>query len=661
MLRSIVLLVLFFCLITDQVNSYEPVRIWKGDPDNGAIHALGNGRFLVYEQGPQIMNVFPGPYSIPSFYKVVLSSKVSEVRSTRETGTAIWIHNIFRGNELAGKITDFVDNKLSCLVRHIETKQPLSFEIALKDYVRVLDYPKIKNSYGTGGAVLLFVPHGTTIYQTFVYPRIIYHQIAWKGDLSLTVSENDPHKLIISCDPGTSDLFFIGGPELPQTIENKEEILRLGTDSLIKRTKLYWNEFTGRRLDFNRLFKSDLPEREKLLRIIDDVAVLIKCQQSVEGAVMAGYPYPLGYVRDQYGVSRGLLAAGCHTEAKAILSFYWQIWKRTGKLHNAQTIGLEAIQFHIHENDDVESPGYLIMQAFDLFDKTGDTEFLREIFPMLQWAFEVQKVHLVKGMLPFNGDETYIAGGLLPRSVINDGSSEATMLFIESGKKLLDWIMKHQMWSRKQMVENQIILKETEDQFLNNFWMNNRLVANNPSRIKDLSLPRFRHGVCERRGPDCLVFPAKGFGGITWTERDSNNRYQCANCMALGPLPKENPTTYQISSVSFTPVYFYSSLIGIERLRPVLKETIDRFLDVKPESSTDRWVGYDPGMLLIAAVQMNDKRAENLYRKTLSLADATGAWSEYYLNGNPQGTRCRPWESAINLEALIRYASNSNY
>ena len=39
-----------------------------------------------------------------------------------------------------------------------------------------------------------------------------------------------------------------------------------------------------------------------------------------------------------------------------------------------------------------------------------------------------QKKHLVLDMLPLNGDETHVTGGLLPGSALNDGSAEATML-----------------------------------------------------------------------------------------------------------------------------------------------------------------------------------------------------------------------------------------
>ena len=109
-------------------------------------------------------------------------------------------------------------------------------------------------------------------------------------------------------------------------------------------------------------------------------------------------------------------------EARRILEFYWGVWQRYGRLHNAQAAGVEGA-FHVHENDEVEITGYLVRQAFDLMAASGDEDFTRTIFPMLDWAWQVQKKHLVDGMLPFNGDETYVAGGILPRHTLNDGSA----------------------------------------------------------------------------------------------------------------------------------------------------------------------------------------------------------------------------------------------
>ena len=44
---------------------------------------------------------------------------------------------------------------------------------------------------------------------------------------------------------------------------------------------------------------------------------------------------------------------------------------------------------------------------------------------MLEWALDALKMNLDDGMLPFKGDETNIAGGILPRKVMYNGSGMA--------------------------------------------------------------------------------------------------------------------------------------------------------------------------------------------------------------------------------------------
>jgi len=430
---------------------------------------------------------------------------------------------------------------------------------------------------------------------------------------------------------------------------------------MLARTDRYWTEFTGRRKDFEKLIPAGTPSRSRLLQAIDDVSVLLKVQQSSQGAVLAGYPYPLGYVRDQYGVSRGLLKLGLTREAKAILNFYWQIWKKYGYIHNAQAIGLDGI-FHIHENDEVESTGYLILQAFDLFQASRDTAFLEEICPMLEWAFNSQKKHLVNGMLPFNGDETYVAGGLLPRSTLNDGSAEATMLFIEGGQKLVEWSAATGRWPAGKIAENRSLLLETKNTFRDNFWRDGVLWTNNPDRARYASLPRFRHGVCEKQGADCLM---QKYQGIVWTEKNENNRYLCAVCIIGEPFPKAEPKAYNLLSAALVPLYMDFHVMPQEDLRNAVTVIRNNFIKTgamtSPEEMANqgneiRTVGYDYGFLLSALTALNMKEASLVYDKTLSVIDREGSWSEYYLNDGPSGTRCRPWESAINLEALIDWA-----
>ena len=175
-------------------------------------------------------------------------------------------------------------------------------------------------------------------------------------------------------------------------------------------------------------------------------------------------------------------------------------------------------------------------------------------------------------------------------------------------------------------------------------------------------IPRFRHGVCERAGPDCLFINSKGLSGVDWTERDANNRYQCPACLALGPLPEREPAAYHLISVALTPFFMQSTLFEARELKPVVRMVYDHFEQtgilssvINPTATNHPGgtVGYDYGFLLCALLEAGTGNSEAVYRKTLSVTDSTGVWAEYYIKDVPYSTRYRPWESAINLEAVL--------
>ena len=363
------------------------------------------------------------------------------------------------------------------------------------------------------------------------------------------------------------------------------------------------------------------------------------------------------YVRDQYGVSRGLIALGHTAEAEAILEFYWQIWQRYGRICNAQAAGVEGA-FHIHENDEVEITGYLIRQAFDL-ESAGCPGVVERVFPMLLWAWEAQKKHLIAGMLPFNGDETYVAGGILPRTALNDGSAEATLLFLDGGEKLITWAAGRKMMPADDLAAERALLAQVRSAYRANFWRAGRLLTNNPARAAlPGAQPRFRHGVCERCHAEGRM------RAIGWTERSPVGRYLCPACLAENGYTPFIPRTYDLQSVSLTPLYFNSTLFSLAELRPAVEAIYTTYrqsgnLPSRPDDDSGLSVGYDYGFLLYALTRLDHPGALDLYRKTLSLADTAGAWVEYYRSHQPQGTRCRPWESGINIEALLACASQS--
>jgi hypothetical protein len=631
------------------------MRLWKNSgQDDGSLHCLGNGKLCVYEQGPNLVQVFGPPYSGTAFFKLFLEMDAAvETQSTRQPGAAIWTHRVTTGGQVGGEITDFVDADLPVLVRRMQLAAPLSFRLAVEEPVKIVeDGASLANC---DGGLLLEVPAGKYYYHIYPFPTVLYHQIAWRGPV--TASRAGPASYTITCGPGLCEFFFAGGPDYPEAVSSAESALGTPFAGLLEHTRRAWGAFTGARRDFAALLPPDLPQRARLLQTIDDVAVLIKSQQSAEGGILAGHNYHMAYVRDQYGTSRAMLALGHIPEARAVLEFYWRIWQHYGVIHNGQAVKWEGV-FHIHENDEVELTGYLVQQAFDLLDTSGDQTFVETIFPMLEWAWQCQVRNLVDGMLPFNGDETYIAGGMLPRSAINDGSAEATLLFITGGEQLLDWAAAEGRWTPETVAANRRILESVKASFRENFMSGGKLVTNNPSRTAAAELPRFRHGVCEK----CLEDKTKWY--IVWTERSASGRYLCPQCLAEGPYVKAEPNRYILQSVSLAPFYLGASIPDKRELEPTILDIAQRFHATgrlpnrqDEDGAGEAYsVGYDYGFLLNALAALKHPLASELYQRTLDLVDPTGSWVEYYLDNRPMGTRCRPWESAINLEAILKWA-----
>jgi hypothetical protein len=630
------------------VTIFQKSAFCQGNVDN--IFCLGNGEMAAYGTGADILQLFGPPYSSPSLAKLTLADSSLEVSSRRERYTAIWSHTLSRAGATAAVVTDFVDATQPVFVRRISATTPVSFSLALPASCRVITGELSDSALGLSGDLLVESPAGTPFYNDYPMPQRQYLEIAARGSVQLI--REAPGHYTVRCGPGTGYLYFAGGPRYPDCITHARGALTLSYDSLLRSTRSWWQRFSTRRHPFQKTLPPDLPMRDKLLETIDAVSVALKTQQGVEGGVLAGHNYHLAYVRDEYGVSRCLLSLGYYREARDILAYYWKIWQRRGVLHTAQGIGVDA--FHVHENDQVELTSYLIIQAFDYLGRTRDTQFIRRIFPMLAWAWNTSKTKLIRHMLPFDGDETYIAGGILPRSCIIDGSAETTLLFITSGRLLLPWVRENGLWDSATLAGNRQLLQETALHYRENFYSGGHFYCNNPSRSVGATLPMFRHGVCEGRFPGCEFFG--------WTQKNAFNRYLCPVCFAKEEgrqLPAAPPRRYEIHSVSLMPLYvgfsgFSRTEIGamVDRIATVYRRT--GMLPSRPDGHTT--VGYDYGLLLYNLSLLKDTAATAVYEKMLGLRDATGTWSEYYQDGKAMGTRYRPWESGINLEAALLYA-----
>ena len=68
-----------------------------------------------------------------------------------------------------------------------------------------------------------------------------------------------------------------------------------------------------------------------------------------------------------------------------------------------------------------------------------------------------------------------------------------------------------------------------------------------------------------------------------------------------------------------------------------------------------RNTGYDYGLFLYALTALGHELRHEMFETVLSRVDSAGAWVEFYDDGKPAGTRCRPWESGMNIAACIGY------
>lgn len=630
-------------------------REWSIGSTDQSTQVLGNGRAMVHELGANIA-YFRGPWiSSPSLLKMTLTGPAGiRTVSSRERGTGIWHHRLYVGSDEAGEIVDYLEDGRACLRRVLSTKTELSFSIEGPPLANYAD------RYADHGTLIGQWPYGTAIFGDFLSSDPFTIQIVFAKDARVRIGSPIPppphergvhgnfsmQQAVLTVPAGESEMWIAAGSDIEDCFDTADWSLARNREQALSATRLNWNT----RLKGTRWPATERASALDLEPVVDDVLTLLLGHQSLAGSVCAGQFYALFYVRDQYGVSRALLELGRTADAKAILAYYFQVWQSYGRIHNAQSDGPRH-WFHRAENDDVEMTGYLIVQAFDYHRATNDDAFLAEIFPMLEWALEAQHKQLFQNMLPFNGDETYVAGGIFPRTHLDDGSSEATLLYLAAVDRMLPWAGERKLWPATKLERYGAAAAAVKNAYGGNFIADGRLTVNRPRVPDPAVLPRFRYGVClGQYDNDCLF--------LSDTEIAEDGRYFCYRC-----YPKRTRQTYDGKTFFIPSVALTSSLIGY-RVVPekAIAKTLTDALGVFTQNGKFSWPesrlpGYEAGVVLLALAEQGDPRSAELAGHVLEQRDSTGAWAEYYTGAQPQGCRCRPWESALSLLALLRYTA----
>ncbi len=579
------------------------------------VHCIGNGRVCVYGKGTEIFQAFGPDYSSPEAFRLREEAAPCTLAAA-ETKTEKISRIAFRHVGPGREIFDYIPPGPAAFTRRINgsARFIVSFENGrispspFDDTVIAITRP---------GAPSYIYEFENSIPHAYTSSRFRYTAFRYEGAVRCVALSDSEMRIETE---GEALLLFAFAPT-PESLSGQLEDAREAVRSI----RNYGDPRLFPETDIG--VAGDHPYR----KAIADGYDVIAAQQSDAGSVLAGYNYHLSYVRDNYGVFRFLLAAGAYPRARRMLDYYVKVFREYGRIQNAQ--GMTEYAFHVHENDNVEITGYLVLMFTSYYAATGDNAMLAEGRALIEYCLRAQHGSMTRGMLTFNGDETYIAGGFLPRSALNDGSAEATALYHKAISGIL--LCASQGAAALSRATEDCIkadLAEIERCFGKRFFgADGTFYCNCPDSG---FAPLIRPG-----GPlQC----GHGFG---MSYRNGNGDYVCPDCFRreLPPLfPGLYGRRFTTEAAILSPAFAEAGLIPDDKA----KSTALKVLSELP--SRERFVGYEYGMAMFAAGFDAGTAA-----KMLSLRDEFGAWSEYYERGALSGTLCRPWETAVNLAALI--------
>lgn len=610
------------------------------------VFFVGNGSVAMGGEGADIIQLFAPCYSLPSVITLRMTSPTLQAQNHRIRGSAGYVTTLTdtETHTSIGKITDYTHPTLPVYVRRFCLNQPVTF--ALESPFHMVNTDRLYA--GNAWARLIEIPEGTPIFSKSKTDKETYCQ--------LILSPNcDTKEGSITVPAGRSHLIFVGGAygELgTASFENcmmlSETMISADLDGMMTDFLDHWkNRFDE--ICVNRQALATIPDGDEL---VESVAAALMTQTSVQGGVLAGAFYHLAYGRDMYGVFRGYMALGLHDCARNMVAYMADIYREKGYMPNASGMGMSAS--HRHENDNVEQTGYYLLELLDYAETTGDMDFLRDRMDYARFLLNAQEKQLVNRMIPFNGDETYIAGGIFPRGGIDHGSMEATALYIGSALRLLDTCAANGLMDPEEIGAHRGVALSARSAFTENFMDGEQVYVNNPHRIPITDTPAYRHGVCHR----CL--------GMTNLLRAPEGGYLCPSCYGQAPAPVSTDR-YSTDCALWMSVFAGCSLLPTEVVQSALARTIEQVRKSRyGENNPENTVGYEYGVILYALAHTYPPDALPAYRDLLTalLDDRVkgSVWTEYYRGGKPNQASCpyRPWESAINLCGILAYL-NSTY
>ena len=604
-----------------------------------ALHFLGNGRVAMAGEGADILQLFAPCYSLPGVMTLRLTDGSITPHGYRIRGSVGYLTKLTAEGEEIGEITDYTHPTLPVFIRRFRLSRPVDFK--LESPFRMSNTDAI--CHGRALSRLFEIPDGTPVFSKSKTDKETYCQLL----LSPNCTEEEG---IVTFPAGESHLIFVGGDygdlgrsSFANCMSLSETMLTADLDGIYTDFLSHWGEILAS-VKADRAALASIPDADEL---IESVTAALITQTSAEGGVIAGAFYHLAYGRDMYGVFRGYMALGLYEYARRMVAYMCDTYRAKGFMPNASGMGMSCS--HCHENDEVEQTGYYLLELLDYAEQTGDTDFLRDRMDYARYLLTAQERHLKNGMLPFNGDETYIAGNIFPRGGIDHGSMEATALYIGSATRLLNACEKHGLMDPTEMACHRASAEEAKACFAESFTDGDTVYINNPHRVPVGDTPAYRHGVCHK----CLW--------MTNLLRAPEGGYLCPACYGKAPAPVTTER-YSTDCALWMAVFAGCTLLPETTLLSALTRSVTAIREGGyGEANPNNTVGYEYGVILYTAAKLLPTVDLPAYRDLLDelLADRVpgAVWTEYYRNGKPHAASCpyRPWESAINLCGILAY------
>lgn len=609
--------------------SYIPVQ---------GLFFVGNGLVAMGGVGADIQQLFAPIYSLPSVMSLRIKEQSIIALNHRIRGSACYQTALYAKGKEIGQITDFTHPTLPVFIRSLHLTHPVCF---------VLDSPFETTDNGSAFAPccgrLFEIPQGTPVFSKAKTDKETYCQLLLSESCRISGSE-------ITFPAGKSHMIFVGGEHgslgtdsFANCMELAERMRHADKQAVFSDCLAHWqNELS--KIQVNTRVSSRLADAGELM---EAVAVALLTQTAKEGGTIAGAFYHLAYGRDMYGVFRGFMALGLYDHARRMLCYLTDTYRQKGYMPNASGLGMSCA--HRHENDEVEQTGYYLLELLEYVKATDDPAFLAERMDYARYLLCSQEKHLAGGMLPFNGDETYIAGGIFPRTGIDHGSMEATALYVTAAQGLLDLCSMHGLMAEDEIAAHLVPVRMAADAFAKNFIAGDTVYINQPKRLRHAQVPLYRHGVC------------LGCSRMTNLSRDPRGSFLCPACFGhVSPSPCTD--RYSTDCAIWMSVFAGSTLLPPDLIRKALIKSIDRIRQSDyGKACADNTVGYEYGVMLYALAKhlpaMELVQYQDLLDALIEDRVCGAVWVEYYREGRPSPSSCpyRPWESAINLCGILAF------